>query len=765
MTRIVYAHTLTGRLESDWHLLEAHLHDSACLAAGFASEFGASEWGRLAGLWHDLGKFSDAFQDYLHGSAASGGGLHAAEVVGRVDHSTAGAQHAARQARIPLGRLLAYCIAGHHAGLPDNEGGEPGLSARLLKQVESFDAAPKALLDQTLPAPPQLKLSGDASSARWGFTLAFFTRMLFSCLVDADFLDTEQFVDPARAAQRPGSPPSCAELRDRLNEYLHEKQRQAPDTHVNRVRRDVLEASWSGATLAPGLFSLNVPTGGGKTLSSLAFALSHAAEHKLRRVVYAIPFTSIIEQTADVFRAALGDLRAEVLEHHGNLPTDDPARQSERSRLAAENFDSTLIVTTNVQLFESLFAARTSRCRKLHRLAKSVIILDEAQMLPPQLLAPTLAALEELVNNYGATVVLCTATQPAIERRNKFPIGLQGVRPLIADPRSLHQALRRTSVDVWGKTTNEELVIWLRDEPQSLCIVNSRRHAADLFEALGDLDALHLSASMCAAHRSAVVGEIRRRLSAEVNAPCRVISTQVIEAGVDVDFPAVFRARAGLDSVAQASGRCNREGRLVGTAGRPVLGRVYVFDYDAKTYPTSPMIQRAADAFREVAPDHPHDLLAPEAIEAYFRLHYWQQGGDHGRGWDEGVDRQSIMQCFRTDPNVLLHAQFRTAAHAYRLIDDAQTPVLVPYGERGTELIDELERLPEMPMPCLLRAFDRKAQRYTVGVYDRGLKTLLERGVLWQRHERYYVVNRDAYDEQRGLTLDKLGPDLERLII
>ena len=524
--------------------------------------------------------------------------------------------------------------------------------------------------------------------------------MLFSCLVDADFLDTEAFVDSGRSARRRrGAHASCEDLLERLNTHLEEKQRTAADSHVNRVRRDVLEACRSQAKLAPGLFSLNVPTGGGKTLSSLAFALAHAAEHGLGRVVYGIPFTSIIEQTADVFRAALGDLRAEVLEHHGNLPPDDPVRQSERSRLASENFDAPLIVTTNVQIFESLFAARTSRCRKLHRLARSVIILDEAQTLPPQLLAPTLAALEELVNNYGTTVVLCTATQPAVEHRERFPIGLQGVRPLIDEPTRLHLALQRTSAVLLGMTTNDDLVARLRGERQALCVVNSRRHASDLFLALDDPDALHLSASMCAAHRSEVIGEIRRRLDPEVNAPCRVISTQVIEAGVDVDFPAVFRAAAGLDSVAQASGRCNREGRLMDANGNPELGRVFIFEYDAKSYPTSPMIQRAADCFREVAPDHQEDLLAPQAIESFFKLHYWQQGGDDGRGWDQGAEGQSVMRCFAYDPKVLLHAQFRAAATAYRLIDDAQTQVIVPYGNRGRKLIHFLERLPESPAP------------------------------------------------------------------
>ncbi len=413
--------------------------------------------------------------------------------------------------------------------------------------------------------------------------------MLFSTLVDADFLDTELFMNRERAGLRPEEPASCATLLERLDRHLEEKLRKAADTPVNRQRAEILAFCRERANEAPGFFSLNVPTGGGKTLSSLAFGLSHAVSKGLRRVVYAIPFTSIIEQTADVFRQALGDLGEQVLEHHGNLDSDDPTRQSDRLRLAAENFDATLVVTTNVQLFESLFASRPSRCRKLHRLARSVIILDEVQALPPRLLDPTLAALEELVRNYGTTVVLCTATQPAFEKRARFPIGLEGVKPIIDDPDSLHRSLRRTSVELLGRVENPELVGRLRGERQALCIVNSRRHASDLFTLLGDPDSLHLSASMCAAHRAQVVAEIRRRLLA--GEPCRVISTQVIEAGVDVDFPAVYRAAAGLDSIAQAAGRCNREGRLETPDGQPRLGRVFFFDYDAKSISDGPLDQ------------------------------------------------------------------------------------------------------------------------------------------------------------------------------
>lgn len=759
---MLYAHTLPPpATQNEWEPLLDHLRrvaegdgDSLVGAAGFATAFGGEEWARLLGWWHDLGKYSDAFQKYLIASTGTSEDGHRAELAGRVDHSTAGAQHAAKLG--PLGRIMAYCIAGHHAGLPDGEGGEAGLRMRLQKQVDPWSAAPSELLAKTLPPAPMLQCSGDRR--RRAFAVAFFTRMLFSCLVDADFLATEHFMSPERARQRPRARATPTDLLARLETYLEEKQRRAPNTPVNQRRGEVLSACREKAALSPGFFSLNVPTGGGKTLSSLAFGLTHAVRHGLRGIVYAIPFTSIIEQTTEVFRKALADLAGEVLEHHSALDPDDPNQQSERSRLAAENFDASVVVTTNVQLFESLFSSRTSRCRKLHRFARSVIVLDEAQSLPPNLLAPTLGALEELVRNYGSTVVLCTATQPAIERRDSFPIGLEGVTPIIAEPQTLYVHLRRTRVELLGSLANEEVVARLRHEKQVLCVVNTRRHAAELFKLLNDGDALHLSASMCAQHRAAVLRLVRARLRRGL--PCRVISTQVIEAGVDVDFPAVYRAAAGLDSVAQAAGRCNREGLLEDQEGRRQFGRVYVFEYDEDALRPPPLIRRAAGHFREIAPDHLDDLLSPRAIEAYFRLHYWQQGGEAGAGWDRAADGRSVMRCFGGEGGDPLHHQFREAAELYRLIDDAQSPVIVPSGRRGKALIRDLLRMPEPPG----RNFDRAAQGYVVGVWANSLGRLEESGAIIEHHGRRFLANPVAYDRKLGLRPDALGIGIEMLL-
>ena len=724
-----WAHTAEGW---DPQPLQDHLEAVAALAGEFASHFGSAAWGRLAGLWHDVGKHSRAFQSYLR--AANGPGAHLEEQAGRTDHSTAGARHGVDRfaAADPVAaRILAYCIAAHHAGLSDwDTASDACLSSRLAQcRPETLDAlqrAPQELLDQPKPILPQLRPDGTPNGQ--AFQGALLVRMLFSCLVDADFLDTEAFMVPGRAEQRPTPSPTTEDLEAALSDHLVRLQVDADPTPVNARRAEVLEACLSAARQQPGPFSLTVPTGGGKTLSSLAFALRHARLQELSRVIYAIPFTSIVEQNADVFRAALGRLADTALvEHHSNL---DPRRETPWNRLASENWDAPLVVTTNVQLFESLFAARTSRCRKLHNIARSVIILDEAQTIPVEYLTPCLAALRELVRNYGCTVVLCTATQPAIHRRDDFPIGLEGVREIVPDPGRLYVQMKRVRAEYVGQLQDDELGDRLQAERQVLCVVSTRRHAAEIHERFaGDGSTIHLSAAMCPRHRSAVIRLVKRRLRSD--RPCRVISTQLIEAGVDIDFPVVYRARAGLDSIAQAAGRCNREGRLV-------TGRVYVFD--AETPPPPGHLRQTAETARELLGLY-EDLLAPKAVERYFELHYWKQSG----AWD----RHGIMSCFRLGRYGEPLCDFRRAAEAFRLIRQDAEPVIVPWRRSGRKLV---ARLRGTPLPG--RVLRRAVQRYTVQVPARHRQRLVDEGCIEVLHDQYPVlIDSRRYRSDTGLSM------------
>ncbi len=756
-----YAHSLKEQPTESWEPLEVHLglvaegNVELDGAARMAAVFGAADWGRLLGRWHDLGKYSHEFQHYLK----SVGGAHPKgdSRPERIDHSTAGAQHAWKLLRGVPGRILAYCIAGHHGGLPDNEdmhGGAAGLNQRLAKKVADYSCAPSEILDQQRPEAPPFDWDRN-DLARAAFQLSVFCRMLFSCLVDADYLATEAFMQPQRAFDRTRRLPTLAELAPRLDAHLARLTNGADDTQVNRNRAAVLAQCRAKADLPPGLFSLTVPTGGGKTLSSLAFALRHSARHDLRRVIYAIPFTSIVEQNAKVFRQALGTgSQDSVLEHHSNFDpaetfSDDAALEAQTPwyRLASENWDAPLVVTTNVQLFESLFANKPARCRKLHRIARSVIILDECQTLPVTLLEPTLRMLSELCRNYGCTVVLCSATQPAVQHREDFRIGLRDVREIIDEPDVLYEALRRVDVTQLGKLDDDALVARLGEHEQVLCVVNTRAHAARLFTALressGAADGVfHLSAQMCAAHRTLVLDRIRTRLDPRRPKPCRVISTQLIEAGVDVDFPVAYRAMTGLDSIAQAAGRCNREGRRH-------RGRVYVFETDVK--PTHD-VKRAAQLAAEVAGEH-DDPLSLSAIEQFFRLNYWSRNGE----WD----KEEVMGCFAMSGGGP-HFQFREAAEKYRLIRDVQLPVIVPYGRRGRELVEQLRRMSEPPG----RDFDRRAQRFAVGLYDRQFTHLRENHAVVQYHERFWVLeNAAAYDDDLGLRTDAAGFDPTQLLI
>ncbi len=729
-----------------WHYLPDHLLSVAALAAGFAEDFDAGAWAYAAGLWHDLGKFSPEFQAYLRNAVRE----QPQETRGGrgPDHSTAGAQHAVEAIPV-LGHLLAYGIAGHHGGLPDGLAKGACLEDRLEKVLPDWRHG----LDHLPEVPPLEPTSPLREALEKGsydpISVAFLTRMLFSCLVDADFLDTERHMAPEKADERPTWPEETLErMEEALDRFCVELERNAKLTTVNRERARVREACLRAAEQPPGLFSLTVPTGGGKTLSSLAFALRHGVRNGLRRVVYVIPFTSIIEQNADTFRNVMAPLVGEglpdpVLEHHSNLRIDEEDRGEEQEftdprRLATENWDAPLVVTTSVQFYESLFGNRTSRCRKLHNLARSVVILDEVQTLPVDLLAPCLSALRELAANYGTTIVLCTATQPAVERREGFEIGLEAPHPIIERPARLYETLRRVKLQDEGTLSDEKLSGLLLDEPAVLCIVNTRRHAAALFDILCDDPAhFHLSAAMVPEHRSTVLEEIRERL--KKGEPCRVISTQLIEAGVDIDFPVVYRSLAGMDSIAQAAGRCNRSGTLKG------LGRTHLFR--AAEHRVPGFVLRPANVTEQLLDLH-EDPMSLTAIEHFFRLLYWDCDEDQ---WDA----RGILQRFRLDgrnPDLPFLFDFKTAGEDFRLIEDAGRPVIVPWENEGKVLCDQL-RGSQLPVRTRLL---RRLQRYTVQIPFRSWEKEVGAGTVEMLHEEYPVlVNAEThYDEYRGLNLE-----------
>jgi len=710
-----YAHTKEGRPPEEWQPLEDHLRCVAKLARSFADEFGAGEWGYLAGLWHDLGKYSKEFQKYL--SATNDDDAHIETKPGRVDHSTAGAKCAFKQSRNE-GKLLAYAVAGHHAGLPDGNSNEGAcLTKRLEKAIPSCDACP----DWILSLPVLKGLPFPLNKDRFCFQLSFFARMIYSCLVDADFLDTESFMDPAKSAWRKEFP-SLENLHNNLQSHLERLMVAVPSSTINKHRADILNQCLSAADLPPGLFSLTVPTGGGKTLSSLAFALKHALRFGKKRIIYVIPYTSIIEQNAAVFRDILG--AGAVLEHHSNY---EPEEEDHRSQLASENWDAPLIVTTNVQFFESLFGNRSSRCRKIHRIANSVVILDEAQMLPVPLLKPSLEALRELALNYRTTIVLCTATQPALSTSETFNDGLEGVREITPDPTALYQAFKRVDTVKLPSLADDELAERLNEYRQVLCVVNTRKHARQLYERLSDKEGrFHLSALMCPAHRTKVLDRIRAALAK--GDPCRVISTQLVEAGVDIDFPVVFRSIAGVDSIAQAAGRCNREGKLMEN------GQVFVFTPEGGLPPG--YFRQTAETAEAVLRHHADPLSLP-AVHDYFRELYWLRGA--------ALDQQQILADLAEGARAG-DFPFRVVAEKFKIIEDGMVPIIIPWNGDAERIVEEL-RYSAFPA-----AAARKAQRFTIQVYPQILYDLLNAGSVERLHEQYNVlINRDLYREDLGL--------------
>ena len=730
------AHALAD--PSGWrlHRLDDHLRAVSELAQGYAAPFGGQAWASLAGLWHDLGKYRPAFQRYIRGATGlEAEDAHIESRPGRTPHSTAGALLAQQRLALP-GQVLAYLIAGHHAGLYDWDG---GLKERLASEdaqrelAESLaESPPEDILSPALP-PSDLRAVPGGSN---GFAL--WVRMLFSCLVDADFLDTEAFMDPAKSEAR-AQWPSLTDLRARFDRQMAELDARSTPSPVNALRRQVRDHCLKAAALGPGIFSLTVPTGGGKTLSSMAFALEHARLHGKRRILYVIPYTSIIEQTADVFRRIFGEA---VIEHHSNAESD-ASDETLRSRLACENWDAPIIVTTSVQCFESLFAARTSRCRKLHNLVDSVLVIDEAQLLPPDFLQPILDVLNLLTRHYGVSVVLSTATQPALASRRYFDPrldveGLDNVREIIPDPDALYRQLKRVDVhlpqDRHTPTPWEDLAEQLSAHLSVLAVVNTRRHARELHR-LMPAGTLHLSALMCGAHRSRVIADIKARLKA--GEPTRVISTQLVEAGVDLDFPVVYRALAGLDSIAQAAGRCNREGQLD-------AGQVHVF---VPPDPPPPgLLRKGRDACLATLHGHMEDPLERQRFGLYFERLY--------AACD--LDREHVREALRVSDPRTLAVNFRTAAERFRLIDDEDSaPVIVLYrGPDGTdETIDML--LGTLRRDGPERWLMRRLQRYTVNLPRHQATGLQSQGDIEELIPGLFVQSSDVlYDPVLGLLAD-----------
>nr|WP_308626876.1 CRISPR-associated helicase Cas3' [uncultured Eisenbergiella sp.] len=684
-----------------------HLKGTANLAGGFASAFGAGDWGYGCGLLHDIGKYSNSFQKRLHGGKIT-------------DHATAGAKELYQKNNY----VGAYCISGHHSGLLDggsaaDTGGEATLKGRMQKELDDYQEFRNEVTIPAFKTPP-LKPLG-----RGGFSLSFFIRMLFSCLVDADYLDTEAFMTDGCTGR--GKFDSIETLFERL--YLHVESwlKNGEFSTVNGRRTEILKACLEKGKEEQGIFRLTVPTGGGKTVSSLAFALQHARKHQLDRVIYVIPYTSIIEQNAQVFKEILGD--GNVLEDHCNVVYEDPDKLN-KIQLAAENWDCPVVVTTNVQFFESLFSNKSTKCRKLHNMADSVIIFDEAQMLPVNYLKPCIQAISELVYNYHSTVVLCTATQPSLQSFFPPQLNAAEICPRVQEQ---YDFFRRTVFRNVGEIAEAELTEQLKEHTQVLCILNSRKGVQRIFGMLQEEEGTyHLSTFMYPRHRKKLLTIIRDRL--DKGLPCRLIATSLVEAGVDFDFPSVFRELAGVDSMIQAAGRCNREGRR---QKETCVTTIFTLDKAEENHiPQS--LKLPVSVSGQVAEKY-DDIASLEAIAAYFNRLY------HFRG--EGLDAGNIVEQMEEGRRSMLFP-FATVAKQFRLIENDTITILID-REPEAQLLAERIRRGEYS-----RQLIRDTGQYCVNVYEQDFDKLNGAGRLEAIAPGFYVLrNKEQYSEEMGLQI------------
>ena len=685
---------------------EEHTANVAALASEFAGKFGMANWGGIIGLFHDLGKETREFQEYIKFET----GLTTATPANRhPQHSIYGAQLCEKKYGLGAGILLGNVIAAHHSGLKDTIDIQPVV----------HEQPPTCL---SVPASaPSIQPAGDWKEDE----VNMLVRMLLSCLVDADRLDTEQFMNPDKNRLR-GRVKTIPYLRKTLDVCLGGIQKSAADNEVNSVRRYVLERCRQMSTREQGFYSLTVPTGGGKTLSSLRWALGHAEEHGLERVIIAIPYTSIIEQTASILKGIFGaDC---VLEHHSQVTESPDAETEMRASLATENWDAPIVVTTNVQLFESLYSNMASQCRKLHNIAKSVIILDEVQTLPLGFYAPIITALKTLERKFGVSVLLTTASQPILTGEwgrfgGKFK-GIESIKEIIEPSAELHRRLARVELhNDNNRRDHESIAKELCRHDRVLCIVNTRRDAQEIFDRLPDDGVkIHLSRNMCPRHIKKSLKRIKRLLAANSREPIRIVSTQLIEAGVDIDLPVVYRQEAGLDSIIQAAGRCNREGKLE-------KGHTYVFRLGALPPGALSRGNAARLNMRKC-----EDLFAPAAMTEYF-TQLLSRCDDY--------DAKQIIKLLK--PNSLY---FQAAAKEFRLIDENTQPVFVNYGA-ADKLLDYARK----------NGMDRRLMRgmsqYMVSLRDREIGQLLRFGLIEDTALGFYrLTSPKNYHQDTGLTME-----------
>lgn len=799
--------------------LEAHLLGVANIARSLAAKLGLNEQGEVLGLLHDLGKYSGEFQTYLQSAVGlinpdEDDYVDASGLKGKVDHSTAGAQlvweELSKQGSMGriVGQILGLCIASHHSGLIDclssdiNRPVEDMFTKRISKRDDRAhlrEAMSKmdALIDKRfreLVGSPEL-VNGLKESIRevmlrddikgldpsknqiTQFKLGLLVRFLFSCLIDADRVDTADFEKPKAAKHRlNGQYTEWPLLIERLEKHLQGFTRRNP---VDEIRRNISDHCRDGAIRDKGIYTLSVPTGGGKTLASLRFALHHAEHHKMDRVIYVIPFTSIIDQNAEVVRAILEPTKDDhgrvVLEHHSNLT---PEQQGWKEKMLTENWDAPIVFTTSVQFLETLFGGGTRGARRMHQLANAVLIFDEIQTLPVNCVHLFCNTMNFLVEHCGCTVVLCTATQPLLNLVDPSKGALKFTKDddLMPDVKGLFDDLKRVEVlnqrkpGGWSDEAIARLALdELEQSGSCLVIVNTKKSAQALYRLCLETEGIqtfHLSTSMCPTHRKEILNEIRKLLADE--SPVLCVSTQLIEAGVDVDFGAVIRYTAGLDSIAQAAGRCNRNGRRE-------IGRVHVVNPAVENLGMLKDIQCGKDITERLlddvdagVEDFGGNLLAPQAMERYFYYYFFARRqemdypitaqmvgrddtllnllslntlamGEYGRNHD-------------TAPNIYFRQSFMSAARAFKVIDAPTRGIIVPYGKAGQELVNALCSAFEVEKQFKLL---RRAQQYTVNVFPQDLEKLQKAGAVHEIQKGVdilYLSDARYYNQAFGLS-------------